>query len=603
MVLPDGRFIDSIRGMESKSISYSELEARFLKLENRLNDVLADNKNLRLANNMLSKKLATLTRKYQELNIELKQTKAENKLLLEQNKVLLARNEELKVQNEELVAKNQALEFKVASLQKQLFGKKKDRINRDKNGAVEQYLRSTRQKPQGEIEKSGRKPRSQYRRPDETRRYDFINPPVCDCCEQNMSYLSSNDSEHAEYEVILKKVRISREKYVCRECNKIKVAQGSRLPIPKGLPLVGLLTKVILDKFGNGMPFYRQAQNWQYQNVGYSRQQLNGWFARAADLIQPLTSLMYSEMLKSDYLMCDETELLLLNKEDGKDGKVHMCVMKEGGKAFNFVYCWPIKSRTQEEISNKLKDFRGYLQTDGLNFYFEVQVRDGIIKVNCWAHVRRKFVEIVQLAGDEAIGGLSFEVVKMIDELYRIEREGKELTGKELLRLRNKESRKILQKIKRYLQKHQALVLPKSKLGKAINYTLQRWDGLTSYLKDSRIKIDNNESERCIKYFVIGRKNWLFADNIDSATKMGELYSLIMSCKINNINPQEYLEYAFKQLPYVNKHDIEKLKQLLPDRYDKNKYFDEEYRQERGIKEEIIVHEKVEVRLAELKVA
>jgi transposase len=582
--------------MENISISYSELEARFLKLESRLNDVLADNKNLRLANNRLSRKLATLTRKYQELNIELKQTKAENNLLLEQNQVLLARNEEL-------VTKNQALEFKVASLQKQLFGKKKDRINKDKNGVVEQYLRSSKQKPQDEIEKCGRKPRSQDNSPDETRRYDFINAPVCDCCEQYMSYLSSNTSEHVEYEVILKKVKISQEKYVCGQCNKIQVAQGSKLPIPKGLPLAGLLTKVILDKFGNGMPFYRQAQNWQYQKVGYSRQQLNGWFARAADLIQPITSLMYREILRTDYLMCDETELLLLNKEDGKDGKAHMCVMKEGGKAFNFVYCWPIKSRTQEEISNKLKDFRGYLQTDGLNFYYEVQVREGIIKVNCWAHVRRKFVEIAQLAGNESGVGLAFEVVKMIGDLYRIEREGEKLTREKLLRLRNRESKKVLQKIQKYLKKHQTLVLPKSKLGKAINYTLERWEGLTSYLKDSRIKIDNNETERCIKYFVIGRKNWLFADNLDSATKMGELYSLIMSCKINNINPREYLEYIFKQLPYVNKHDIKKLKQLLPDRYDKNRRFDEEYRQERGIREEIIVHDKAEISLAELKVA
>lgn len=597
---------------KSESRLYIELEARFLKLETRLDSVLDENKLLRLENRKLTSQLAILTRKYDRLLsqnralvIELKQLKEENRKLSQENKRLSEQNAVLLVQNQELVEKNQALEFKVLSLQRQMFGKKKDRLNKVKDNPtnIVDYLRNSKLVPKEQVKPKGRRKLTEDYVADETRKYDFIDTPVCDCCQGVMSYLSSNDSHHVEYQFALKKIKIRQEKYVCGSCNKIKVAQGSKLPIPKGLPLAGLLTKVILDKFGNGMPFYRQAQNWQYQNVSYSRQQLNGWFARAADLIRPLTSIMYSEMMKVDYLMCDETGLLLLNKEDGKDGKVHMCVMKEGGKAFNFVYCWPIKSRTQEEISKKLKDFRGYLQTDGLNFYFEVQVREGIIKVNCWAHVRRKFVEIAQLAGDKAVGGLAFEVVKMIDELYRIEREGKALTGKELLGKRNKESKKILQKIKKYLQKHQALVLPKSKLGKAINYTLQRWDGLTSYLKDSRIKIDNNETERCIKYFVIGRKNWLFADNLDSATKMGELYGLIMSCKINNINPKEYLEYAFKQLPYVNKHDFEKLKQLLPDRYDKNKRFDEEYRQERGIREEIIAHEKAEINLAELKVA
>ncbi len=408
--------------------------------------------------------------------------------------------------------------------------------------------------PKGQAKPRGRRKLASDYVADETRKYDFIVAPLCDCCQGAMNYLGSNDSHHIEWQVVLKKIKIEQEKYVCSGCNKIKVAAGSKLPIPKGLPLAGMLTKVILDKFGNAMPFYRQAQNFNYSGQGYSRQLLNCWFMRATDLVEPLTKLIYSEMLKSDYLMCDETELLLLDKEDNREGKIHMCVLREGGKKFNFVYCWPIKSRRQEEISKKLKDFNGHFQTDGLNFYFEIQGRDGIIKVNCWAHVRRKFINIAMLAEWKGEGGLAFKIVKLIDKLYMIERSGKDLSVEKLVKLRRSKSAKILQQLKENLLQNKASVPPKSQLGQAINYTNDRWDGLTSYLNDGRIEIDNNGTERCIKYFVIGRKNWMFADNIYSAEKLGSLYSLIVSCKINNINPQEYLEYIFRQLPLGSYH-------------------------------------------------
>lgn len=542
--------------------SFAKLEARFSKMEARLSSILTENKLLR----------------------------SENKKLSKQNAALL-------VQNQELLDKNQALELKVLSLQRQVFGKKKDKLSSTKNNSnnsnVVHYLRKNKRLPKALSKARGRRKLPNDYTPDETRRYDFTNNPSCDCCKESMSYLSSNNSHHTEYEVILKKVKIVQEKYVCSSCSLIKVATGSKLPIPKGLPLAGMLTKVILDKFGNAMPFYRQAQNFNYSGQDYNRQLLNSWFARGANLIEPVVKLLYSEMLKSDYLMCDETGLLLLHKENNKEGKVHLCVLKEGGKKFNFVYCWPIMSRTQEEINTKLKDFSGHFQTDGLNFYFEVHEKDGIIAVNCWAHVRRKFVDIALLAKNK--GGIALKVVKLIDKLYKIEQKGKKLNPEKLLKLRKNKSTPILKQLKDYLLENKALVPPKSQLGVAINYTLDRWDALISYLSDSKIEIDNNSTERCIKYCVIGRKNWLFADNMDSAEKLGMLYSLIISCKINNINPKAYLEYVFTQMPYINKHDIEQLKQLLPDRFSLNKRFDEEYRQSRGITEEIISHRDIEI--------
>ena len=123
----------------------------------------------------------------------------------------------------------------------------------------------------------------------------------------------------------------------------------------------------------------------------------------------------------------------------------------------------------------------------------------------------------------------------------------------------------------------------------SIRYTLERFDGLVQYTKNANLEIDNNATERCIKYVVIGRKNWLFADNINSANRLAMLYSLIISCKFNNINPREYLEYIFTQLPYINKHNSNALRQLLPDRYDINKRYDLEYREGAGIVETIVI--------------
>lgn len=310
---------------------------------------------------------------------------------------------------------------------------------------------------------------------------------------------------------------------------------------------------------------------------------------QAADLLTPLLDLMLFKMLQTRYLASDETGLVLLNLEGKKSGsKAYMCVLKQAGEKFNFVYCWAIKSRQQDIINVKLKDFKGYLQSDGLNFYFKLKNVFGIKLVNCWAHARRKFVAIIKLSNTEE--GVAFNVVEKIDTLYRVERKGKTLglDADALLELRKTESVPVLDELKSYLEANLKSTPPKAKLGVAINYVLDRWEALTEYTKNSILDIDNNHTERCIKFIVIGRKGWLFADNIESANKLGVLYSLIISCKINNVNPRTYLEYVLTQIPYVNKNNPKELEQLLPDRFNLNKRFDQEYLSSRGIVEKII---------------
>ena len=529
---------------------------------------------LRRENTVLASKFSKISNNHQDLKSKYRNLSKEHKKLSVQYNELLAKHKEITL-------RYNALEEKAKTMQQRMFGKKSDKIQ---NKSVIKLI-NKKDKTQESTAKSGkgRKPIGEYV-PDAEQHYDFRVNPVC--CDQEMLYMGNNSSTHHDYEVNFKKIKITQGKYVCHCCNNIKVANGNKLPIPKGLPLPGLLSKVILDKFSSAVPFYRQAQNFNYANIEYSRQLLNGWFSRAADLIEPLVNLMFQKMLESAYLMCDETGLVLLDKKDGESGNVHMCVIKEASKEFNFVYVWVIESRSQKVIVEKLTKFKGYFQSDGLNFYFALQKREGIIAVGCWAHVRRYFVEVANLAGINAKPGIAHKVVEMIDELYRIEKEGK-INSNNLLKLRQTIGVSTLGKLKKYLETTKDKVPPKSKISEAINYTLNRWETLSVYLNNADIEIDNNATERCIKNIVIGRKNWLFAQKKESAEKIAMLYSLIISCKFNNINPQEYLGYVLEQMPYINKHNRKELEALLPDRFNLKKRFDYEYRERLGIYENI----------------
>jgi len=522
-----------------------------------------------------------LAKEYQS---QVKQLALEYQALQKQYQELNTKCTKLAADNERLSSENTVLKETVLHLRNQIFGKKKDKIKNSNN--IRDLNKARNEKI---ANKKGRKPISPEYKADEIRKYDYAFNPKCSDCQQEMHYVGNNDSHHEDYQIVFKKVKIEQAKYACRCCNKIVVAKGSKLPIDKGLPLPGLLTQTILDKFSSAIPMYRQAQNYGYMGINYSRQQISNWYSRAADLIEPLYNLIFEKIINSNYLMADETTITLLNIKDKEPGsKGYISIIKQGGKGiFNFVYCWVIESRSQEVIDKKLTKFKGNLQVDGLNFYFKILGKAGVIYVACWSHVRRKFTDIIKLSGK--LEGVAFEIVQKIDKLYNIEHRGSKVSKEELLKLRKKEATPILNELKEYLSHRVSTTSPKGKLGVAIKYTLDRFDALMEYTKNGNIEIDNNATERCIKYTVIGRKNWLFADNINSANKLAMLYSLIISCKFNNINPREYLEYIFTQLPYINRHNTDELRSLLPDKYDVNKRYDIEYRERAGIIETITI--------------
>jgi hypothetical protein len=225
--------------------------------------------------------------------------------------------------------------------------------------------------------------------------------------------------------------------------------------------------------------------------------------------------------------------------------------------------------------SDLLRTYQGYVQTDGYSAYDFLDHQDGIVHLGCWAHVRRKFLDVLKASGIKNINsvknklkglGKAGEALQIIRDLYTIEKESREkkLTPEQVCEKRRMEAKPILEKFEIWLKEIAPTTPPKSKLGKALAYTLGQWHRLIRYLDDGMVGMDNNLAENAIRPFVVGRKNWLFFEQPEGAGAGARLYSLIETAKTNGLEPYQYFYYLFYKLPHVEADDDETLKALLP---------------------------------------
>lgn len=348
-----------------------------------------------------------------------------------------------------------------------------------------------------------------------------------------------------------------RPKYVKANNEGIIIAELPARPIDKGIAGPGLLAQIVIDKYTDHLPLYRQQQRFEREGIKLPISTLTDWIGGTCALLEPLYEELKKQVLSSDYLQADETPIKVLDKN--KKGTTH--------RGYHWVYHSPLKKmvlfdyregRGREGPHEILKDFKGWLQTDGYVVYEDFDQKPGVKLLNCMAHARRKFDE----AKDNDLARASY-VLTEIQKLYAIERHAKTeaLTKEQRLALRQEKSLEILSDLKVWMMDNYKMVLPKSVIGQALHYSLQRWGKLMLYTTNGNLEIDNNPVENTIRPVAIGRKNYLFAGSHNGAVRAAMLYSFLGTCKINNVNPFEWLRETLQKIPT---QPMNKLTEMLP---------------------------------------
>ncbi len=339
--------------------------------------------------------------------------------------------------------------------------------------------------------------------------------------------------------------KIVRPRYAKKDGSTVIQANIPERLLPKSKLDESLVAHLIVEKACFHTPVYRFAKKMELMDCeGVSNSTLHNGFHRATEMLSPLYNLMLKEMQESNYLQADESPIKVLNHQGKKkESKGYMWVYRNphtGAVAFSYD---PTRSQANPDVF--LEKFKGHLQTDGYPGYNKYGKRDDITLLNCMAHARRKFTDALKY--DEHRANYFLE---HLQKLYRIERKAKEenLTSEQILKLRQSQAIPILKILKEWLTDQLPQVPPSSAIGKAIAYTLKRWKLLSVYTSAGYLEIDNNLIENKIRPLALGRKNYLFAHNENTAQNLALLYSLIGTCHANDINPIKYISWILKKV-------------------------------------------------------
>jgi len=395
---------------------------------------------------------------------------------------------------------------------------------------------------------------------------------ICPQCQGRLHAMGAD--ERTELKIVPAVVRVvkhRRLKYTCRHCQQhhIKtpvVAAAMPTPaFPSSLASASAVAHILVEKFVQGTPLYRQEAALARMGVTLSRQTLSNWTLRAATWLERIYARLKEQLLARDIAHADETTLQVL-KEAGRSAQStsYMWLYRSGRDGPPIVLFDYQTSRAGTHPAAFVKGFSGYLHADGHQGY---EGLPGVTLVGRWAHARRKFLEAINVVpaperkkgGTAAHKGLDF-----CNQLFQIERDLHDVTPEERFAGRQGRSTAVLTLFRAWLDEISVSVLPKSKLGEAITYCLNQWRKLNAFLQEGRLELDNNRSERAIKPFVIGRKNWLFANTPGGARSSATIYSLVETAKENGLNPLTYLTYLFERLPNINTKDPDAVDELLP---------------------------------------
>jgi transposase len=515
---------------------------------------------------------ATLPRKAIALRSLLLQREADHAAALEQQAAeLTAARNGLKEQ----VLRNEQLKLRLAKLLRERFGASSEKLR----GAIEQLelvlgeleeqvAEATPPAPDEpaaptDAETPRRKP---ARKPlPETLPRDVVEhaaPCACPKCGGSLRPLGEDVTEVLDYVPgSFRVTRHVRPKLSCRSCESIAQAPAPSLPIYRGLAGPGLLAHVLVAKYCDHQPLYRQAEIYARDGIDLDRSTLADWVGQTARLMRPLVEAVGTHVMSAARVHADDTTVPVLDPGRGrtKTGRL-WCYARDdrpfGGQAPPAVlYCYS-PDRKGEHPRKHLAGFSGILQADGYAGYAGLYDR-GVIEAACWAHARRKFFDVHAATQSP----LAAEALQRIAALYRIETIVRGQPADVRLATRGVKSAPLFTDLKAWLEKTQARISGKSDLAGAIRYTLTRWEALTLVLRDGRTCIDNNAAERSMRPMCLGRKNWLFAGSDSGGERAAAAYSLIETAKLNGLDPEHYLRQV---LTKIADHPVKRVDELLP---------------------------------------
>jgi transposase len=485
--------------------------------------------------------------------------------------------EHLSFQKERLESQKERLEFQLEQLKRMMFGSKRERFEADSNQTkieFEEYATEAEKQDQTPVKEtityqrhktSNHKGRNSI--PAHLPVVEHIVEPTEDTSA--MKRIGEERTEILEYvpEKFFKLVLV-RPKYVRVESvdtivdgteKSVVIAELPSRPIEKCLAGNRLLAAILVQKYIDHLPLYRQQQIFKRAAIEIAPSTIDSWVAQLGRLLEVLYEKLITEIKAQQYLQADETTIKVLDKNQKKE--THL--------GYFWVYHAPLsrlvtfdyqQGRGKDAPRGFLQGYKGTLQTDGYAVYKHYYNNKDVTHLACWAHVRRKFEKALQ-----SNRSLAEHVLTEIQKLYAIEREIGELTAWQRKEIRLEKSLPIINGLGKWLYDQKQVILPKSPFGQALEYTIPLWESLQNYLHDGNLHIDNNLIENTIRPVALGRKNYLFAGSHEGARRSAMFYSFFACCKLNNINPQKWLEYV---LSVIADFPVNQLHNLLPNNID-----------------------------------
>jgi transposase len=384
---------------------------------------------------------------------------------------------------------------------------------------------------------------------------------ICSCCGRDKDRIGEDVTTVLEH--VPSKLEVHehvRPKYACRYCKDgVSSPPPPQRPIARGIAGAGLISQIVVSKFGDHLPLYRLEDIFVRHGLHIARSTLCDWVSAAADLLQPLYELQRQQVIQSAILWTDDTPVTVITggEEGSRQGRFWTYVGDD--KHPYSVYDFTM-SRSRDGPQQFLQTFRGYLHADAYTGYDAIYLdsNSGIIEVACWAHARRKFFDARNNYPREA-----HQILEWIQQLYDIEDRARELPSEARCELRRVASEPVLDKLEDYLKQLAGSLVPKSALAKAVSYARNQWDALRCYTTDGRLTIDNNVSERTLRHQAIGRKNWLFLGSEKAGPRAAVLYTILAGAKRHRIEPWVYVREILLRLHA----DDNRLEEMLPNNW------------------------------------